>query len=216
MAESRYKKGVEYDIYRLTNPLIRSLCNLSETSVNYKRAEEFILSNLKYHTFLEPLHADVSTTYASIIEKLKINSQTQKADRLQELFTKFLKMKLLNPKGVIDLNVRLLDLLLKLSTAPLESTYMPPKAFRKPHEPEIVIDDSSPRSASDKSDFSENESENEDKNGSDSSSEESEWNLDSSVEEIKVVAPAPEKTLAVPKKASTAGSAKDEEYGFFF
>ena len=186
MTESRYKKDTEYGIYVLVNPLIKSICgNLSDSSVNYKRAEEFVLSNLKYHTFLNPIFADVSESYSNIIEKLLINSQTKKAEQLEMLRTKFLKMKLTNPKGVVDLNVGLLDLLLKLSTTPLDSSYMPPKVFEKVRESELILEEDD-ESIEKIEDYSDSESKSDEKSGS-----ESESNLDSSAEEADNKPPVP-------------------------
>jgi len=138
MAESKYKLNIEKSIYQLSGPLITHLCQIPENTSNYNSAIEYVLSNLKYHTFLNPLHVDVQTSYANIIEKLRINSQTQKAERLEELVKKFEKIKLRNPKGVLDLNDRLLDLVLKLSTTPLDSGYIPVKGFEKVKPQEII------------------------------------------------------------------------------
>lgn len=139
MTESKYKSDIEYNVYRLTGSLIKAVCDISESSVNYKRAEEFVQSNLQFHTYLNPLYVDVSTTYSNIIEKLRVNSQTRKAQRLEELYKKFMNMKLQNPKGITDLNIRLLDLFLKLSIAPLDSDYMPPKLFERKERFESAI-----------------------------------------------------------------------------
>jgi len=139
MTESRYKSGIEKNVSRLVGQLISGMCGISESSMNYKRAEEFVIYNLQNHSYLNPLYVDVTTNYSNIVEKLRINSQIWKAERLHTLYNKFLKRKLVNPKGVVDLNVRILDLLLKLSTAPLESEYILPKAFERVNELQPII-----------------------------------------------------------------------------
>ncbi len=127
MTESRYKRDIESGINRLVGPLIQVLCGLQEGSRNYRRAEEYILYSLQNHKFLNPLNFDVDQTYKSIIEKMQINSQTDKAAKLRSLYQRFLGLRLPNPKGVVDLNIQVLFLLLKLSTTPLESDYVVPK-----------------------------------------------------------------------------------------
>lgn len=139
MTESRYKRDLEFNIYKLVEPLIEKLCDLRIGTTNYKKAEEFAIYNIQNHTFLNPIHADVVHSLESIIEKLRINSQTEKADRLENLYKSFLKLKLKNPKGVVDLNVTILQLLLKLSTSPLESVY---RVKKHEIQEELIIDKS--------------------------------------------------------------------------
>lgn len=138
MTESRYKSEIEESVRRLSRQLIDRLCDIPEDSGNYRRAQEYVGHSLQHHSFLSPLHVDVAACYSNVVEKLTVNSQVWKAQRLDALYNKFLKRKLVNPKGVVDLNVRLLDLLLKLSVAPLESEYIPPKVFEQASEVERV------------------------------------------------------------------------------
>lgn len=94
MAASSFKLAQEREILLYVDHLIRHVSRLNPDTdkTNYDLAEQFILSNIHAHTFLETNENEVRRTYSRLLEKMQLhNISLQRIDRLKYLRDEFLK-----------------------------------------------------------------------------------------------------------------------------
>ncbi|XP_065652504.1 gamma-tubulin complex component 5 isoform X2 [Hydra vulgaris] len=122
MAPITLKKSIIDDY---TEELIFQTLNLKKKDENFKTAFEFVMSNFRFHRFLDVNPLDISRNISGLCKKLCINCQDMKALHLKELVEKFLNQPLLSAKDEnfiqTDAHYSLLFLLLCLSTKPLST-----------------------------------------------------------------------------------------------
>ena len=106
-------------IYCITDTLIQTRMRLKEMSKGLCRTFEF------------------ENNVNSIVEKLTVHSQGEKAERLDFLMKKFLTKPL--KQDVPDIHYAVLSMLLNLSSNPLESVYYQTKFQVKTDENEVFM-----------------------------------------------------------------------------
>lgn len=115
--ESSYKQRLDQMVNFLVSKLIKSVAGLEESSENYQIAQNFIMSNIKFHKFLETDRFKVEREFQGILEKFNIHLLDEESARLAELFSKFLQKNI--KKDFIDVHYSILHLLLLLSNNPI-------------------------------------------------------------------------------------------------
>ncbi|XP_057309578.1 gamma-tubulin complex component 5-like [Hydractinia symbiolongicarpus] len=133
MAPISLKKGL---IDVLAGELIRHIFDVDKRDENFKIALEYVMSNFRFHRFLDVNPLDVSRSIAGLCSKFRVNSQDKKATHLEELVDLFVNQPLLETnkeekETQTDAHYSLLDFLLSLSNNPLNSKFVAPEEKRK-------------------------------------------------------------------------------------
>ncbi|XP_033108184.1 gamma-tubulin complex component 5-like [Anneissia japonica] len=120
--------------------LIKSLSGFKEKSENFHTCLQFVLSNFRFHRFLDVDSHKVERQIKGICQKLVVHSRGQKADSLQRLFKTFLHSPISrttqHPKT--DVHYGLVSLLVCLANTPTENDYQEKeKAEETEKEPEF-------------------------------------------------------------------------------
>ncbi|XP_071955106.1 gamma-tubulin complex component 5-like [Antedon mediterranea] len=108
--------------------LIQSLSGFQEKSENFQTCLQFVLSNFRFHRFLDVDSHKVERQIKGICQKLSIHSRGHKADCLKSLSETFLDSPILltqHPKT--DVHYGLLSLLICLANTPTENDYQEPE-----------------------------------------------------------------------------------------
>ncbi|KAL5014094.1 hypothetical protein ScPMuIL_008364 [Solemya velum] len=118
---ARWRGNFEQDLGKL----IRRITGFEEHEENIKVCEQFALSNLKYHRFLDVDSHKVTRALNGVCEKFKIHSRCSKAESLRSLAEEFLATPAFEGRdhGKTDTHYSLLSLLLLLADAPIYSDY---------------------------------------------------------------------------------------------
>ncbi|XP_071810914.1 gamma-tubulin complex component 5-like isoform X2 [Apostichopus japonicus] len=123
MAASLKKLEQDSNIEKEAKKLIKGTLNLNEVSENFKRSLHFVLSNFKFHRYLDVNSHVTEKTLRGLYEKFEIHSQPKKAERLQELVQQFLEAPLGKKLDLprTDTHYAILSVVLNLSETPTNS-----------------------------------------------------------------------------------------------
>ena len=130
MAPISLKKGF---VDELGKELVMYFLNIEENEQNFKLAIEYVMSNLRFHRFLDVNPLDVSKSLKGLCSKFRVNSQEEKAVHLESLVEEFVNQPLIqykdedNKQIQTDAHYALLSLLLNSSNNPLKNDFMPKK-----------------------------------------------------------------------------------------
>ena len=131
MAPISLKKG---EIDDLGEELIRCIAGLEEGTKNFETASRFVLSNFRFHRFLDVNSFDVTRKLDGIREKFLVHCKDSSANQLKELKDKYLSLpfssSLLESKTESHYGV--LSLLLNLSESPVNNVEFLPKSKALP------------------------------------------------------------------------------------
>ena len=144
MAPISLKRGY---INELAGTLIKHTIDVeNEDDDNFKAALQFLMSNFRFHRFLDVNPQDVDRKVDGLVSKFRVYSYEDKADNLKRLINKFLNHPLLEnedrgEKLLLKTNAHysLLSLLFNLSDSPLHVLYEPKSKIGKSNE-EIKVD----------------------------------------------------------------------------
>lgn len=127
MAPISLKKGI---VDELAKELVKHILNVGEKNQNFKIAMEYVMSNLRFHRFLDVNPLEISRSVQGLSSKFRVNSQDKKAVHLENLVDEFVNQPLLDirdeeKKIQTDAHYALLSLLLNSSNNPLKSKFTP-------------------------------------------------------------------------------------------
>ncbi|CAG9331383.1 TUBGCP5 [Blepharisma stoltei] len=115
MSLSLFKQRQNQRTQKLVKELIIHETGVAENSNNYKIAHDFIISNITRHTYLDTDSHKVRRHCQGILEKIRVHSQIEKAERLEKLISSYLG------KNPSEMQYSIISLLCLLSRNPLES-----------------------------------------------------------------------------------------------
>lgn len=105
-------------ILSLGDDLITKLTGFSEAEENFGICHDFLVSNLLYHTYLEPHERDVRKRFEKLVDKWQIQSKGEKATRFEQLLEQYFSLPVFEDEHEQHgLRARLLVLLLSLSNS---------------------------------------------------------------------------------------------------
>ena len=137
MAPISLKKG---EIDNLAEVLIQSVAGLQQGTENFKIALRFVLSNFRFHRFLDVNSFEVTRKIEGIREKFLVHCKESSASQLKDLKEKYLgqpfSFSLFESKTETHYGV--LSLLLNLSESPVKATDFSPKPKTLPVEEEHI------------------------------------------------------------------------------
>ncbi|XP_044181558.1 gamma-tubulin complex component 5-like [Acropora millepora] len=115
------------NIKAITEEFVKTLTGFKKSSRNFTLSMQCALSNFRYHQFLDVDSLKVERNIDGICQKLKIHSQSEKAEILRNLCNKFLETPVNeNSEDVkTDTHYSLLLLLLTLADSPSNTEYTP-------------------------------------------------------------------------------------------
>ncbi|XP_074608331.1 gamma-tubulin complex component 5-like isoform X2 [Acropora palmata] len=115
------------NIKAITEEFVKTLTGFKKSSRNFTLSMQCALSNFRYHQFLDVDSLKVERNIDGICQKLKIHSQSEKAEILRKLCNKFLETPVNeNSEDVkTDTHYSLLLLLLTLADSPSNTEYTP-------------------------------------------------------------------------------------------
>eukprot|EP01137_Pigoraptor_chileana_P011448 Opistho-2@62353 len=123
--------------------LIAAIAGLENPSENFTIAKNFVLSNFKYHRFLDADSHKINRTYEGLVEKFEIHAQYDKAEALSQLLNRLKEIRTARLSGVaekLSVHYPTLSLLSLLANAPTEIDYEPSPRFRPPTDEEAAFD----------------------------------------------------------------------------
>ncbi|KAL9962926.1 hypothetical protein ACROYT_G032081 [Oculina patagonica] len=82
------------NIQGLTEEFVKSLTGFKKSSRNFTVSVQFALSNFRYHQFLDVNSQKVERNIDGVCQKLKVHSQSEKAEILRDLCNRFLNLPL--------------------------------------------------------------------------------------------------------------------------
>ena len=143
MAPISLKKSI---VDELAAELIVHLLDVGAQEENFKIANEYVMSNLRFHRFLDVNPLDVSRSLIGICAKFRVNAQDKKAGDLENLVEEFVNEPLIEREGAgvgkevqTDVHYSLLSLMLNLSNNPLKSHYVE-KCTKSEQKDEVEFD----------------------------------------------------------------------------
>ena len=107
-------------ILSLGDSLITKITGFTEEEDNFGICHDFLVSNLLYHTYLEPHESDALRKFEKLIDKWKIQNKGEKAARVEELLENFRSSQVFSEGVEHDqhgIKTRLLVLLLSLTNS---------------------------------------------------------------------------------------------------
>ncbi|XP_052244242.1 gamma-tubulin complex component 5-like isoform X2 [Dreissena polymorpha] len=118
---------LEKDIVKDVRRLIECVTGFQEYEDNFSICQQFVLSNFKFHRFLDVDSHKVTRQLVGLCEKLKIHSEGVKAEKLQELAKSFLDITGFEGRdeGKTDTQYSILLVLLLISESPEYGQYVP-------------------------------------------------------------------------------------------
>lgn len=125
------------NIQTLAEELVKELTRFKRSSRNFTLSVQFVLSNFRYHQFLDVNSQKVERNIDGVCQKLKVHSQLEKADILRELCDKFLNLPLTTQTQELiktDAHYSLILLLLTLADSPTNVDYEPPPSEHSSEE----------------------------------------------------------------------------------
>ncbi|XP_072028660.1 gamma-tubulin complex component 5-like [Amphiura filiformis] len=106
--------------------LVEKLTDFKNGSENFKRTMQYVLSNIKYHRYLDVNSHTVNKEIKGVLEKLQVHSKADKAEALQVVVDTFLEGPLVSPKAShpkSDAHYSVLSVLLLLAGTPTSQDY---------------------------------------------------------------------------------------------
>ncbi|KAJ7388640.1 Gamma-tubulin complex component 5 [Desmophyllum pertusum] len=124
------------NIQGVTEEFVKALTGFKKSSRNFTLSVQFALSNFRYHQFLDVNSQKVERNIDGVCQKLKVHSQSEKADILRDLCNRFLDLPLTSKsqENKTDAHYSLLLLLLTLADSPTNVDYAPPPPQDIPEE----------------------------------------------------------------------------------
>ncbi len=106
-------------VLSLSDELIAKVTGFAEDEENFELCHDFVVSNLLYHTYLEPHEKDATKRFEGILDKWQIQSKTEKAQKGRELLESYMNAPIFDEveHEQHNLKTRLLTLLLCLSNS---------------------------------------------------------------------------------------------------
>nr|XP_040573888.1 gamma-tubulin complex component 5-like [Lepeophtheirus salmonis] len=99
--------------------LIKKVTGFTEDEENFEICENFVLSNLLYHSFLDPVPSKIKAHYDGIVQKWEIHAKEIKSVQLSQILHKFINDPIFHssdePFGQFDIQFRMLSLIYNLS-----------------------------------------------------------------------------------------------------
>ncbi|XP_038052415.1 gamma-tubulin complex component 5-like, partial [Patiria miniata] len=106
--------------------LIQKLMGFKDSSdENFRRSLQFVLSNFKFHRYLDVDSHKINSKLQGLLQKFEIHSQLEKAESLRKLTDNFLQLPLSpkNQDAKTDIHYSILSVLLSLSDRPVNVAY---------------------------------------------------------------------------------------------
>jgi len=127
MAPISLKKG---EIDDLGEELIRCIAGLKDGTDNFNIASRFVLSNFRFHRFLDVNSFDVTRKLDGIREKFLVHCKESSANQLKELKDKYLSLPFSSTllESKTESHYGVLSLLLNLSESPVNNVDFLPKS----------------------------------------------------------------------------------------
>nr|XP_058958465.1 gamma-tubulin complex component 5-like [Pocillopora verrucosa] len=125
------------NIQALAEELVKELTSFKRSSRNFTLSVQFVLSNFRYHQFLDVNSQKVERNIDGVCQKLKVHSQLEKAEILRDLCNKFLNLPLTTQSQELiktDAHYSLILLLLTLADSPTNVDYEPPQSQQSSEE----------------------------------------------------------------------------------
>ncbi|CAI2367015.1 unnamed protein product [Moneuplotes crassus] len=104
--------------------LITEVCGIEEGTKNFQLAEEFALSNIDHHQFLDTNPNQVDSSITNLVEKFTLNNKEKEGKELKTLYDMFLAKKI--PGIVESVNHSAILMLLCISESPARGSYTLP------------------------------------------------------------------------------------------
>ena len=107
-------------VMTLGDALITKVTGFEDDEENFEICHDFLVSNLLYHTYLEPHERDVRRKCQNLVEKWSIQNKSEKATRFEELLEQYFDADVFKENVEHEqhgLRARLLVLLLSLSNS---------------------------------------------------------------------------------------------------
>ena len=93
-------------ILSLGDTLITKLTGFTENEENFEICHDFVVSNLLYHTYLEPHERDVQKKCEKLAEKWSIQNKSDKATRFEQLLEQYFDAEVFKEGTVFKLKKR--------------------------------------------------------------------------------------------------------------
>lgn len=106
------------ELITVGDQLVTQLTGFTVDEENFDICHDYLVSNLLYHTYLEPHERDIERKLAGLADKWEIQSRSKKAEKSRKLLEKLNKATVFQEEHEQhDLKTRLLSLLMHLSNA---------------------------------------------------------------------------------------------------